>query len=100
MTNVSEYLINEVSDSNIPTDIFEERKTKNIKEKSLKPEIPWYQKYSLSIIEAAAYAGIGKNKMYSLVHEHSTAPWIFMNGTEHRIKRKLFEEFLDEATAV
>ena len=57
-------------------------------------------KYSLSIQEAAEYYGIGEKRLRSIVAEHYNAPFILEIGSHQRIKRRLFEEFLDQATAV
>ena len=57
-------------------------------------------KYSLSIQEAAEYYGIGEKRLRSLIAEHSNELFILEIGSHIRIKRRLFEEFLDQAIAV
>lgn len=63
-------------------------------------EIPVWRKYSLCIQEAAAYYGIGEKRLRSLVEEQVGADFILEIGTHVRIKRKRFEEYLDEAEVV
>ena len=60
---------------------------------------PW-RKYSLSIEEAAEYFGIGEKRLYSLIHEHEDADFVLEIGSHIRIKRLLFEKYLDEVTTL
>ena len=57
--------------------------------------VPVAEKYSLSVTEAAAYFGIGENKLRDLAREHPLAPWLLWNGNRAQIKRRQFEVFLD-----
>lgn len=66
----------------------------------MKQDMPFWKKYSLSIEEAASYFGIGTSKLYNLIRENPDAEFILMIGTHCRIKRLLFEKYLNEATAV
>ena len=63
-------------------------------------EIPIWQKYTMTIEEAAAYFHIGRTRMRALVAENPSAPYVLMVGNRVQIKRKLFEQFLDEANAL
>ena len=63
-------------------------------------EIPIWQKYTMTIEEAAAYFHIGRTRMRALVAENPHAPYVLMVGNRVEIKRKLFEQFLDEANAL
>lgn len=63
-------------------------------------EIPIWQKYTMTIEEAAAYFHIGRTRMRALVTENPYAPYVLMVGNRVQIKRKLFEQFLDEANAL
>jgi len=67
-----------------------------------KPEegIPLWKRYSLSISEAAKYFGIGEARIYQIVAEHSGADFILEIGSHVKIKRVLFERFLDVASCV
>lgn len=51
-------------------------------------EIPVWEKYTLSIEEAAAYFRIGENKLRQLIAENPNADYILWNGTRAQIKRK------------
>lgn len=62
--------------------------------------IPVWQKYMLTIREAAAYYHIGENKLRMIADEHPEADFIIMNGNRILLKRQKFEEFLDHATVV
>ena len=63
-------------------------------------EIPIWEKYTLTIREAAEYFHIGEKKMRQIVDENGDADFILMVGNRTMIKRKLFEEYIDLATAV
>jgi len=63
-------------------------------------EIPIWEKYTLTIREAAEYFHIGEKKMRQIVDENGDADFILMVGNRAMIKRKLFEEYIDLATAV
>ncbi len=63
-------------------------------------EIPVWEKYTLSIEEAAEYFRIGQKRLRQLVAENPDADFILQNGNRVQIKRKLFEEYIDLATVV
>ena len=63
-------------------------------------EIPVFEKYSLSVQEAASYYGIGIKKIYEIIHNNPNADFLLEIGVHYRIKRVLFERFLDEATTI
>ena len=63
-------------------------------------KIPVWRKYSLSIQEAATYFGIGEKRLRSMVAENTGASFLIEIGTHTRIKRKMFEEYLDEAELI
>ena len=58
--------------------------------------IPIWQKYTLSVQEAAEYFGFSDKKIRKIVDEHENDNFILWNGTRSRIKRQLFEKFVDE----
>lgn len=59
-------------------------------------EIPVWEKYVLSIREASAYFGIGEHKLRSLVDANRQEDFILRNGRYTRIKRKAFEQYIDD----
>lgn len=62
--------------------------------------IPFYERYLLTVDEAAAYFHIGAKKMYELVTAHPGAKWLLRNGKRLMIKRELFGKWLDEQAAI
>ena len=62
--------------------------------------IPIWKKYTLTIQEAAEYFHIGEKKIRKIVEDHADSDFVFTNGNRVMIKRKKFEQFIDEATAV
>lgn len=63
-------------------------------------EIPVWEKYSLTIEEAAAYFRIGENKLRRIISENPDADFVLWNGTRAQIKRKKFEEYVDKLSAI
>ena len=61
--------------------------------------VPIWKKAAISIEEAVAYTGIGLNKMRELTADENCkfALWV---GTKRIIKRKKFEEYLNEAYSI
>lgn len=59
-------------------------------------EIPFWERYTLSVEEAAAYFRIGENKLRKIISECNDADYILWNGNRPQIKRKRFEEFIDK----
>ena len=62
--------------------------------------VPFCEKYSLSIAEAVAYFGIGEKKLRRLIEENKHSKWFLQNGVKYMIKRKSFEDFLDELSSI
>lgn len=63
-------------------------------------EIPFWEKYSLSIEEAALYFRIGENKLRAMVSQDPYAEYILWNGNRPQIKRHMFELYLDKIGSV
>lgn len=62
--------------------------------------IPIWRKYSLSIQEAAEYYGIGEKRLRNLIKDNPDADFFMEMGAHVRIKRELFEDYLDKITLV
>ena len=60
-------------------------------------EIPYWEKYMLTLREAAEYFHIGEKKMRQIVDENMDANFILTSGNRVTVKRKLFEEYLNQA---
>lgn len=63
-------------------------------------EIPIWEKYTLSIEEAAEYFRIGQRRLRQLVVDNPNADFVLTNGNRVQIKRKLFETFIDGISAI
>ena len=62
--------------------------------------IPPWERYTLSVEEAAAYFRIGENKLRKIINENENADYILWNGNRPQIKRKKFEQFVDKLNAI
>jgi hypothetical protein len=63
-------------------------------------EIPYWEKYMLTLREAAEYFHIGEKKMRQIVDENMDAKFLLENGNRIMIKKKLFEEYLNNASVI
>lgn len=67
------------------------------KKRSIDDEIPFWYKSNLTIEEAAKYFNIGENKLREMTDEPDCT-FVIYNGRKRLIKRKKFEEFLEDET--
>lgn len=67
---------------------------------SNKPYVPIWEKYALTIYEAAEYFGIGEHRLRELVRENRHADFVLWIGVKVEIKRELFEKFLNETNSL
>lgn len=63
-------------------------------------EVPIWEKYTLSVEEAAAYFRVGENKLRRIIADNPDADYILWNGNRPQIKRKKFEEVIDRLSAI
>ena len=63
-------------------------------------DVPIWEKYTLTIEEAAEYFRIGEKKLRRLAEENPDANWLIMNGNRLQIKRKQFEKVIDELEVI
>lgn len=63
-------------------------------------EIPIWEKYTLTIDDAAVYFRIGQRRLRQIAAENPNADFLLSNGNRIQIKRKLFEQFIDSSTVV
>lgn len=54
--------------------------------------VPIWEKANLNLEEAAAYFGIGINKLRDMTNENN-CPFVLWNGNKRLIKRRAFERF-------
>ncbi|MDE5779983.1 MAG: transposase [Lachnospiraceae bacterium] len=59
-----------------------------------------WNRYALTIIEAAEYNHIGENKLCMVADEHPEVDFIIMNDNCILIKRQKFEEYLEHETVI
>lgn len=65
----------------------------------IRKEIPIWEKSNLTLEEAAAYSGIGINKLRSLADEKG-CPFVLWNGSKRLIKRKLLDSYLEKTYSI
>ena len=59
-------------------------------------QMPWWNKFTFSVQEASEYFGFSDKKIRKIIDENEDADFILWNGTRPRIKRVLFEQFVNE----
>ena len=62
--------------------------------------IPLWQKYTLTVEEASLYFRIGQAKLCWMIRENEDADFNLLNGNRPQIKRKLFEELVDQLNVI
>lgn len=59
-------------------------------------QMPWWNKFTFSVQETSEYFGFSDKKVRKIIDENEDADFILWNGTRPRIKRNLFEKFVNE----
>ena len=62
-------------------------------------EIPIWEKSNLSLEKAAAYSGIGINKLREITNE-DRCKFVLCVGNKRLIKRRLFDQFIEQAYSI
>ena len=62
-------------------------------------EIPIWEKSNLTVEEAAAYSGIGINRLYEMTKDWS-CPFVLWVGNKRLIKRRKFDEYIEQAFSI
>lgn len=62
-------------------------------------EVPIWEKSNLTIEEAAAYSGIGRNKLRELT-ENENCQFVLWIGTKRLVKRKKLDEYIEKAYSI
>lgn len=62
-------------------------------------EIPIWEKSNLSLEEAAAYSGIGINKLREITNE-DRCKFVLWVGNKRLIKCRLFDQFIEQAYSI
>ena len=71
---------------------------KNGGQNSMK-EIPIWEKSNLTLEEAAAYSGIGINKLRKLT-DSETCQFVLWIGSKRLIKRRKLDEYIEKAYSI
>ncbi len=62
-------------------------------------EVPIWEKTNLTLEEAAAYSGIGINKLRELTNDED-CKFVLWVGNKRLIKRRLFDQFIEQSYSV
>lgn len=62
-------------------------------------EIPIWEKSNLTVEEAAAYSGIGINKIKEISNADN-CPFVLWVGSKRLIKRKLFDGYIERQYSI
>lgn len=62
--------------------------------------VPIWEKYTLTISEASQYFNIGEKKLRKLAEDYTDSGLIIHNGSKTLIKRKSFEDFLNNTSSI
>ena len=65
----------------------------------MRREIPIWQKSNLTLEEAAAYSGIGINKLRNIT-DSEQCPFVLWNGSKRLIKRRKLDEYIENAYSI
>lgn len=65
----------------------------------MKEKVPIYQNQNLTLEEAAEYSNIGINRLTMLIKE-PTCNFVLYVGNKRLIKRKLFDEFIENINMI
>lgn len=62
--------------------------------------VPIWEKFNLTISESKEYFNIGEKKLRKMIDDYMDYGFVIQNGTKILIKRKKFEEFLNDTTSI
>ena len=62
-------------------------------------EVPVWEKSNLTLEEAAAYSGIGINKLRTIT-DNETCPFVLWVGSKRLIKRKKLDEYTERMYSI
>ena len=65
----------------------------------MKYEVPIWEKSNLTLEEAAAYSGIGINKLREITNAE-TCTFVLWVGTKRLIKRRRLDQYLENAYSI
>ena len=62
--------------------------------------VPTWERYTLSVEEAAEYFRIGVYKLRKIINDNQDADFILWNGNRPQIKRRIFEGYIDKLNVI
>lgn len=62
--------------------------------------VPICERFTLSIDEASQYFGIGEKRLRKIVQENENAPFVLYIGSQLRLKRRLFETWIEKTSSI
>lgn len=65
----------------------------------MRKEIPIHEKVLLTLEEAAAYSGVGINKLRQLSDDEKCS-FVLWNGTKRLLKRRKLDEYLEREYSI
>ncbi len=65
----------------------------------MKHEVPIWEKSNLTLEEAAAYSGIGINKIREITNDEH-CKFVLWVGNKRLIKRRLFDAYIEQAYSI
>lgn len=65
----------------------------------MKHEVPLWEKSNLTLDEAAAYSGIGINKLRDITNKEDCV-FVLWVGSKRLIKRKKLDEYIENAYSI
>ena len=66
---------------------------------SVAEKVPVWEKANLTLEEAAAYFGIGINKLRDMTNDEACS-YVLWNGSKRLIKRKALERYLEQSYSI
>lgn len=70
-----------------------------MEEKEMYQGVPIWEKYGLTIEEAAQYTGVGMSKLRQISNDED-CKFVLWIGTRRILKRKLLEEYLEKQFSI
>lgn len=70
-----------------------------MKETTIKKDVPIWEKSNLTIEEAAAYSGIGRNKLRELTDDEH-CQFVLWIGNKRLVKRRKLDEYIEKAYSI
>lgn len=65
----------------------------------MKKDIPFWEKAAMTFEEASAYSSIGLNKLRDITDD-AKCPFVMYVGNKKLVKRKLFENYIENTYSI